>query len=191
MSPAPQPHAAHLILTSILEPSRDHRTVTLYLPSGKQHTCKLRAFRRSHLTPDLTGTPVDAHLWPRTDHHARLTHRTQLFRFAPTTSLENTFTITGRLILRKEREQRAVILIRRNHEGNLAREFPIEVALTPETLQLTPQPLPPELRKLEGIQYKGVLKNGLLLATTATIVRLEQPKPTKKRPPTEARSWAS
>ena len=191
MSAGPQPHAAHLILTSILEPSRDRRTVTVHLPGGRRHTCKLRAFRRDDLTPDLIGTPVDAHIWPRTDHHARLTTRSQFFRWKATTGLENTFTITGRLILRKERVRRAVILIRRNQEGSLAREFPIEVALTDDALTRTPHPLPPELRKREGIQYQGVLKNGLLLATTVTRVRLVEPKPTKKRPPAEARSWAS
>lgn len=174
-------YAATLAVTGTIRPHQDGKRVTIILDDGSMLTAKIRAFQRPKLTPQLIGERLELHLWPRTDEQGFLLPTTQLYKWRPATEATNRFRITGRLVRRKKNLSRAVILIRRNQQGNLTREFTLEAHLSDNVITSLPKALPPGARNNQGVTLEGFLVNGHLVAATLELARLATPKPIKER----------
>lgn len=174
-------YAATLTVTGTIRPHQDGKRATLTLDDGTMLTVKIRAFQRQKLTPHIIDTRLELHLWPRTDEQGFLLATTQLYKWRPATEATNRFRITGRLVRRKLELSRAVILIRRNQQGNLTREFTLEAHLSDRVIAALPRALPPGVRGNQGVTLEGFLVNGHLVAVTLELARLATPKPIKER----------
>ncbi len=177
----PRLYAATLTITGTLRPHPDGRRATITTDDGTMLTVKIRAFQRAKLTPQTPTQRLELHLWPRTDHTGQLLNTTQLYKWRPATQTTNRFTITGRLVRRKKELSRAVILIRRNQQGNLTREFTLETHLNAELAHALPRAMPPGIKGDRGLTLEGFLVNGYLVAVTLERSRLAEPKPIKER----------
>jgi len=184
-------YAATLTVTGTLRPHQDGRRATITLDDGATLTVKVRAFQRRKFTPDLIGERLELHLWPRTDEQGALLSNTQLYKWRKASEPTNRFRITGRVVRRKKKLNRAAILIRRNQRGNLTREFTLEAHLADNVTPTLPKALPPGVKDDRGVTLEGFLANGHLVAVTLERARLATPKPMKeRRGPTRARPAA-
>lgn len=174
-------YAATLAVTGTIRPHQDRKRATITLDDGTMLTAKIRAFQRPKLTHQLIGKRLELHLWPRTDEQGFLLPTTQLYKWRPATEATNRFRITGRLVRRKKNLSRAVILIRRNQQGNLTREFTLETHLNAELAHALPRAMPPGIKGDRGLTLEGFLVNGYLVAVTLERSRLAEPKPIKER----------
>lgn len=174
-------YAATLTVTGTIRPHGDGRRATITLDDGTMLTVKIRAFQRRKLTPDLIGKRLELHLWPRTDEQGFILGNTQLYKWREATETVNRFKITGRLVRRKKNLSRAVILIRRNQQGNLTREFTLETHLNENVITELPKALPPGVRDHYGVTLEGFVVNGHLVAVALERTRLATPKPLKER----------